>query len=151
MATILEQVKNLEKLSESVIVEQMFQAIKKAEGEVIKANKLQLVKGEDVEGDIVGNYAKSTQSYADRDGIFAPKKFGDPYNFSWSENFLGGFKLALGNEHITLYSTGVGNGDKKEFLTENNLFGLNEENLKEIIQTKVIPFINKFARATLKI
>ena len=129
----------------------MFQAIKKVEGQAIKANKLQLVKGENVEGDIVGNYAKTTQAFADRDGIYAPKKFGDPYNFTWSENFFGGFKLALGNNHVTLFSTGIGSGDKKEFLTTNNLFGLNDENLKLIIQQEIIPFINKFARATLKI
>ena len=151
MATLLEQSVNLKKLDAKTIEKQLFIAIKKVEGEAIKANKLQLVKGEDVEGNNVGNYALSTQGYANADGIPVPKKFGEPYNFTWSNKFFGGFKLALGNDHITLYSTGVGSGNKKAFLTTNNLFGLNDENLKVIIQKEIIPFINSFARQTLNI
>ena len=151
MATILEQVRNLEKLSEVEITKRLFIAIKKAEGIAIKANKLQLVKGEDVDGDIIGHYAESTQAFADRDNIFAPKKFGDPYNFTWSENFFSGFKLALANDHVTLFSTSVGSGSKKEFLTTNNLFGLNNDNLEKVIKDEILPFIHKFARQTLKV
>ena len=151
MATLLQQIENLKKLDEQKIEKQLFIAIKKVEGKFIKDNKLQLTKGKNVEDEIVGTYALSTQGYANAEGIYAPKKFGEPYNFTWSENFFGGFKLALGNEHVTLFSTGIGNGDKKEFLTTNNLFGLSDENLKIRIREDILPFINKFARVTLNI
>ena len=129
----------------------MFQAIKKAEKEVIELNKGQLDKGKDVFGNVVGRYKATTQSFANADGISKSKKEGDPYNFSWYGDFLDGFELAINNEEVTILSNVQGSTEKLNFLTTNNLYGLNDENLKLIIQTKVIPFINKFARATLKI
>ena len=129
----------------------MFQAIKKAEKEVIELNKGQLDKGENYLGDEVGRYAESTQRYADSDNVDERKTFDTPYNFEWFGTFYRGFSLTVSGDEATLFSTGVGSGSKEQFLTTNNLFGLNDDNLKLIIQTKVIPFINKFARATLKI
>ena len=129
----------------------MFQALKKAENKVIEANKNQLLKGENQLGDIVGVYSPYTEIYADRDGILTDKTPGSPYNFNWSGDFYDGFNLSISGDEATISSVGVGSGDKKEFLTTSNLFGLNDENLKEIIQSEIIPFINQFARNTIGI
>jgi len=146
MATILEQSKRLKKLTPNVVVSQIFQAIKDSREELIKRNKRQLTKGEDIFGDIVGTYAKSTQGHADRDGIPTPKKEGEPYNFIWFGDLFDGFDLEVTKDTATIFSTGVGSGDKKEFLTESNLFGLNNDNLKEVIRKDVLPFIQKYAK-----
>tara|TARA_R110000787_G_scaffold175266_1_gene287751 strand:+ start:1894 stop:2349 length:456 start_codon:yes stop_codon:yes gene_type:complete len=151
MATLLQQVKNLEKLSQKAVTEEIFQALKKAEKEIISLNQGQLSKGQDSEGDIVGEYADITQSYADADRINNNKSAGDPYNFNWFGDFFDGFELSVSGVDATISSVGVGSGGKKDFLTTNDLFGLTDENLKFIIKTEILPFIHKFARNTLNL
>ena len=151
MATILEQVKNLEKLNETEITKQLFLAIKKAEDKFIEFNKSQLGSGENIFGSIVGLYAESTQSYADRDGISNKKPVGEPYYFDWFGDFYKGFGLSVNGDEATIFSTGIGSGDKANFLTSSNLFGLSDKNLDILIKTEISPFINKFAREILKI
>jgi len=151
MATILEQVKRLEKLSEAEITKQLFLAVKKAENKFIELNKFQLGQGENTKGGIVGLYAESTQGYADRDGISNKKPVGEPYYFDWFGDFYKGFGLTVSNNEATIFSTGIGSGDKADFLTTSDLFGLNDENLDKLIREEILPFINNFARTTLKI
>ena len=79
------------------------------------------------------------------------KGVGDPYNFEWSGSFFSGFELSVQGIEATISSTGVGSGGKKKFLTTNNLFGLQEDNLKTIIKQEILPFMHKIARETLGI
>ena len=151
MATLLQQSENLKKLNESVIERQIFKALKEAEAAIIKANKEQLDKGDDSDGNQVGVYAKDTQGYADYDNVDERKTINTPYNFEWFGTFYRGFTLSVSGTTATISSTGIGSGGKREFLTKNNLFGLNEDNLRVIVQRDIIPFVNRFARRTLKI
>jgi len=151
MATLLEQINNLKKLSPSEIEKQLFLAVKKSEAEFIKLNKGQLAQGKNAEDKIVGEYSPFTEVFADRDGIATSKTPGSPYNFQWSGDFYDGFSLSVTGTEATIFSTGIGSGGKKEFLTTNNLFGLNNENLAKVIKDEIIPFINNFARTTLNI
>jgi len=151
MATILEQIKRLERLNEAEITKQLFLAVKKAEDKFIALNKSQLDKGEDYLGNIVGHYSKHTQGYADADGIRKSKKEGDPYNFDWFGDFFDGFKLGINGDEATILSNALGSDSKLDFLTTHNLFGLNDENLAKVIKEEILPFINNFARRTLKI
>jgi len=151
MATILEQIKNLEKLSEAEIIKQLFIAVKKAEVEFIKFNEIQLDKGENALKEEVGRYAKSTKGYADYENIDERKTFDTPYNFQWFGTFRKGFSLTVSGEEATIFSTGIGTGGKADFLTTNNLFGLNDENLSKVIKDEILPFIHNFARTTLKL
>lgn len=152
MATLLQQNENLEKLDEKTIETQIFKALKEAEVAVLKANKEQLDKGDDSEGNPVGVYAKATEMMAEFEPIpNKPKKEGAPYNFDWTSEFLKGFTLSVSSTEAIISSTGVGSGTKRDFLTTHNLFGLNDDNLSIIIQKDIIPFINSFARKTLNI
>ena len=134
----------------------MFQAIRQAEKKIIELNKFQLSLGENREGSKNTNYASTTENfwrYEDppyNNYFFDYKKTSNPYNFEWSGELLRGLKLEVSDELATIYSTNT-NGGKDFYVVKEKAFGLNDENLKLIIQTKVIPFINKFARATLKI
>lgn len=151
MATILEQIKNLEKLDEKTVLNSIFAAVKKAEKLFLDANKSQLLKGENSEGKIVGEYSQYTEGFADRDGILTPKTPNSPYNFNWTGEFLKGFLLNVDGDGVTISSSGIGTGGKRDFLTNENLFGLTDENLSKIIKDEIIPFVNAFARKTLKI
>ena len=152
MATILQQQKKLEKLSPKVTIENIFQALKHAEKLVLDINKSQLSDGDNSLGDNVGTYHPDTQAYYDADSINrVTKSSGDPYNFDWSGSFFDGFELSVQGIEATISSTGVGSGGKKKFLTTNNLFGLQEDNLKTIIKEEILPFMHKIARETLGI
>ena len=152
MATILEQIKRLERLNEAEITKQLFLAVKKAENKFIALNKSQLSEGENYLGVEVGTYKARTQKKALSNP--KPKKsknVGDPYNFEWSGDFFDGFKLGVNSDEATIFSTGIGSGEKANFLTTKDLFGLNNENLAKVIKEEILPFINNFARTTLKI
>jgi len=151
MATILEQIKRLEKLNEAEITKQLFIAVKKAENKFIELNKRQLLKGENQEGNVVGEYSPYTEGFADRDGILTDKTPNSPYNFQWTGDFYKGFSLSISGSEATIFSTGIGSGEKADFLTSENLFGLNDKNLSNVIREEILPFINNFARTTLKI
>ena len=151
MATILEQIKRLEKLSEAEITKQLFIAVKKAENKFIEFNKRQLAIGNNANGEQVGVYAKSTQGYADEENIDERKTLNTPYNFQWFGAFYKGFSLSISGDEATIFSTGIGSGSKADFLTTNNLFGLNDENLSKVIKDEILPFIHNFARTTLKL
>ena len=124
MATILEQIKNLEKLSEAEITKQLFIAVKKAENKFIALNKSQLLRGENQQGKVVGEYSPYTEGFADRDGVLTDKTPNAPYNFQWTGDFYKGFSLTVSGEEATIFSTGIGTGGKADFLTTNNLLGL---------------------------
>jgi len=151
MGTLGQLSRNLEKLNEKAIVDALFSAVKKAEDEFIRLNKSQLAQGEDYLGNIVGVYAKDTQWYADYEGVSVPKTAGDPYNFSWTDDFYKGFELTIKGDEAVISSKGVGSGSKKNFLINSNLFGLNNENLDKVIKDEILPFLLKFSRKTLNI
>lgn len=151
MATLLEQSENLKKLDENTVFNQIFIALKKAQKQVLDANRAQLSEGKRPDESTVGVYAKATQSFATRDGISKSKKEGDPYNFDWFGDFFKGFTLEVSGDDATISSTGVGSGEKEAFLTQSGLFGLSEEALSIIIRKDILPFINNFARKTLNI
>ena len=99
-----------------------------------------------------GVYAESTQGFADLDGISTPKRAGDPYNFLWSGEFISGFELFVKNGDIELFSTGTGGGEKAKFFKGyKDLFGLTNENLREVINTELLPFFLAYYKKSLKI
>jgi hypothetical protein len=157
MATILQQINNLKKLKSSLVVEKVFQALKEAENKVILLNKEQIDKGESVDGDKAKNYAYITEHHfrhVDRprtEELFNYKVQSNIYNYDWSGKFLDGFEISVTNKDATIFSTGIGSGEKASFLLSENLFGLNEENLKKVIKEDILPFIQKYAKSVLQI
>lgn len=153
MATLLEQSENLKKLDENTVFNQIFKALKKAQTDVLNANREQLSQGKRPDNTIVGVYAKATEGFANRDSTFTSveKKQGQPYNFQWTAEFFKGFQLDVSGDEATISSTGVGSGGKQSFLTQSGLFGLSDDALSIVIRKDILPFINNFARKTLNI
>ena len=153
MATLQEQIRRLEKLSPSKLEEQLFKAVREAENLILRLNKEQVSRGEDIEGSVVGTYAYSTEGYADADGIHNSdsKQGGRNYNFYWHGNFVEGFRLESSGYEAIITSDGLGDGGKKAFLLESNVLGLNDDNLKRVIQEELIPNLQKFVRTALNL
>ena len=153
MATILEQVKRLEKLSEKAIVSELFKALKDAEKLVLELNKGQLKNNESNERSVFKHYHPKTQSYWRFENPPIDESYkvtSNRYNFEWSGEFLKGLNLTIEGEEGVISSTGM-DGEKQVFIESSNAIGLNDDNLKILIKTKLLPHINNFARTTLKI
>ncbi len=70
-----------------------------------------------------------------------PKNTGMPYNWVWTGDFLGNFKMRPVAQGFEIYSTGTGSGDKKAFFDGyKNLYGLIEGD-KNIIYTEVLNWV----------
>jgi len=156
MATLLEQIKNLEKLSEKAITSELFKALKDAEKLIIDLNKSQLKNNEDRSGILFSNYAYSTENHwrhVDRpktQELFDYKVVENKYNFEWSGDFFEGLNLSISGDEAIIDSTGM-SGEKEGFIRASEAMGLKVDNLKVVIKTRLLPHLHKFARTTLNI
>lgn len=143
----------MERLNEKAIVRELFKALKDAQKLVLDLNKSQLKNNEDNQRGLFDNYAPRTESYwrfADPPQDPSYKVTSNKYNFEWSGEFLLGLNLSISGEEGIIGSTGM-NGEKQAFIESSDAIGLNDESLKILIRTKLLPQLNNFARTTLKI
>jgi hypothetical protein len=129
----------------------MFKAIREAENVILNLNKEQLSDGKNYLGIEVGTYKEETAMLALFDKPRKPKEAGSPYNFEWSGDFFDNFKMGINGNEVTITSNVQGDDSKLNFLLNNNLFGLNEDNLKKVIREQILPKIHIFARQTLNV
>ncbi len=158
MATLTEQLEKLEKLTRKTIENELFNAVKRIEKVVFDLNLKQLENTETSKGAPLinknkkysGFYTKATEEIALYENPLLPKKAGNPYNFIYRGDFIKGFKAKVTTKGVDIYSNGTGSGGKKVFFDGyNDLFGLTDENLKEVINTRLLPFLQKYFRDVL--
>ena len=148
MATLLQQAERLEKLSQKVIVEQLFIALKKAENFVLQANKIQLERNQDSLGNLFSKYKESTQDYwryVDQPKDPSYKVTSNRYNFEWSGEFLLGLNMTINDDEAIISSSGM-DGKKEAFIISRKALGINDDNLKIIIKNELLPYLHKYAR-----
>lgn len=97
-----------------------------------------------------GRYTLLTQIIAQTQPTVAPKTAGSLYNFAWTGDFLSGMFVNFDNNgKYSIFSNGMGTGDKLSFFKGySNLFGLNDKNEK-IITDKVRADLNKYLKSKL--
>ena len=89
-----------------------------------------------------GFYAKSTQSFANRDNIGVPKTKGAPYNFQWSGEFFDNMKLEDVNKSENTYEITTIQGKQK--LLESvygDIIDLTPENNDFVNKTIIEPYL----------
>ena len=155
MATLLEQSVKLKRLDEKTVINEIFRALESAKDLVLSANKGQLSDNINRDGTPFEKYKDSTEMhwrYKDppRSGMFDYKVTTNRYNFDWSGDFLKGLNLTIDGEEAVISSTGM-DGGKEALVNSTDALGLTDENLKKIIQSKILPELNSFARKTLNI
>jgi hypothetical protein len=90
-----------------------------------------------------GYYSPHTQSYADRDNVQTPKKFGSAYNFSWSGETLDNLKMGKINKDNYEITT----VKFKKDLLENiygEIFDLTEENNNYVNNIILLPKLQEY-------
>ncbi len=128
----------------------LFDVIKSFESYLIDLNLIQLEKGINTRGQVIGTYSRATELQAlfgEGPRPIEEKKEGDPYNFQWTGGLFDGFRLEIENDVATFYSS-----DSKAPLLKQkygDIFGLTEENFEEAVNTKIYPAFAKAFRERL--
>jgi len=132
--------KRAQNLKPSKVRRDLFEFIKTIE-EVFKAyNKNNLFYfSEDVEGNPIGYYSAGTEVITN--GL---KKQGDPFDLKDSGDFLNSL-FATVQDHSILF--GATDPKKKEVLSNllsEDIFGIKDEDLNRIIETRLTPFLIEY-------
>jgi len=162
MATLKKALQLSEKINENELSTNLFDYIIALKKEFIKLNIEQVHNHKDSKEQLLKNknsnysgvYTKATEEIASAASPkpLTTKRAGDPYNFVWGGDFMNGFYLYKRNQEIIIGSTGTGTGLKEEFFKGyEHLFGLTEQNLKEVVESKLLPLFIKNIRNTLEI
>lgn len=158
MATLKEQLQKARNLSSQNISEELFNFIKTIQEKFIELNKEQLFESsEDIFHNPIGYYSKATEYITTNNALLGGqgeiKKEGEPYNLRDTGSFLKGLYIDI--KHGAIY---FGSSDPKtelilinENLLSTSLFGLQEENLRELINSDLLPFVLKHVRKELNV
>lgn len=151
MATLSEFRKKAKKLTKTNYSKALFDAIRLYEVEILKLNESQLQGSKTANNKALfssktgrGVYSKATEIISG-----GKKKEGDPYTLFDTGDFYSGFFLNVSNSKARFGST---DSKAKDLVLEfGDIFGLTDDNLKAVIDDKLLPFLIQFTRKTLDI
>lgn len=158
MATLKEQLQRGKNLTNQKISDDLFSFIKTIQKKLVDANAEQLHDlSEDIFGNPIGYYSKATEYLTMNNALLGYdneiKEEGDPFTLKDSGDFLKGLFVDIKKGEIHFSSK-----DKKtdlilsnKNLLSKNLFGLQEENLRELIENDFLPFVLNNIRKELKL
>jgi hypothetical protein len=149
MATLQEQLTKAKSIQPDKLKNDLFKFIKSIEKEFLDKNKEQIQEdSKDIFGKPIGFY-----SYGSELASGGKKKKGDPFTGFDTGDWFKGFNMQEVSGVIRFGST-----DEKNQLILNSdnwlsdeLFGLSDENLKEVIETRLLPFFIENIRNKLDI
>lgn len=158
MATLKEQLQKAKKLTSQSISDELFNFIKAIQDKFTELNREQLFESsEDIFGNPIGYYSKATEYITTNNALLGYgneiKREGEPYNLRDTGSFLKGLYIDVKNGEIHFDSTD-GKRDlilSNENLLSKNLFGLQENNLRALIDKDLRPFVLKYIRETLDV
>ena len=147
MANFQQQLEKANAIKPEMVSKALFDFIKSIEKELIDLNKKQLNEdSKDIYGEAIGFYSYATEVI--RKGA---KKRGEPFDAKDTGGFLNNFYMTVLNETFYFGSTDPKTDDildSPNWLSS-DLFGLSDENLREVIETKFKPFIINYYRKSL--
>lgn len=150
MATIAQFSQRLSRIaSKEALTLILFVEIKKAEKFFLEAQKEQLGRGENVDGNIIGTYSFATEQLAKLENTRQPKIAGEPYNFQYYGDFFDDMVLDVFADKASFYSE---DSKTAELVKKyKGLFGLQDETLKNVIQKYIVPAFQKQVRKELNL
>ncbi len=147
MATLIEALENAKKLNQ--LRSLLITYIRKTEVNWITANKEQLFQASsDIFGNPIGYYSKATEEISG-----GQKREGEPFTSVDTGNFFKGFYIKVDNNKIMFGSTDSKTDEilKSKHWLSHELFGLTDENLAEIIENNILPYLQLESRKQLDI
>jgi|SRR5690606_37725757 len=158
MATLKEQLQKAKNLTGHKISDELFNFIKTIQDKFTELNREQLFEtSEDIFGNPIGYYSQATEYITTNNALLGYgneiKREGEPYNMRDTGDFLKGLYIDVKNGQIYFGSK----DDKTDLILSNenllskNLFGLKEDNLRELVNEELLPFVIKYIRNTLNL
>lgn len=149
MATIRQMLVKSRTLTPNKLERDLFKFIKSIKKEILEKNKDQIQNNsEDVFGNPLGFYSLATEVISK-----GKKKKGDPFTGFETGDFFKGFYMQEVSGVLRFGSKDPKTNDilnSKNWLSD-ELFGLTDKNLKEVIQERLLPFFIENIRNKLEI
>ena len=149
MANFQQQIEKAKQLNPDKISKALFKFIRSIEKQILDKNKEQIFeKSQDIHGQAIGFY-----SYATEQITKGRKKKGDPFDGKESGDLFKQMYMQEVSGVIRFGSTSPHYADilKSKSWLSKDILGLTDKNLKELIQTELLPFIITHYRKTLEI
>lgn len=149
MATLYEQLQKAKTMKPKNIERDLYRFIRSIKEQILDMNREQIeIDSQDIHGKAIGFYSYATELISG-----GTKKQGDPFTGKDTGDFFDGFYLQEVSGVLR-----IGSSDPKTSLIlssdhwlSDDLFGLTDENLQELISTRLVPFLIENSRNKLDI
>jgi len=147
MATFNQQLERSKDVSSEIISRELFLFIKSVSEHLVELNKKQINQdSQDIYGKAIGFYSKATDILTN-----GQKEWGTPFTGKDTGDWLDSFYVTVLDNIFFFGSTDPKTDDilsSKHWLSH-SLFGLTDENLNDVIETKIKPFVLDYNRKKL--
>ncbi|WP_177764017.1 hypothetical protein [Flavobacterium sp. I3-2] len=155
MATLKQALNLAKKLETSKIESLLFRIIKQLQKEIIQKNQEQLGAGKDVYNKTIGLYSKATEAITTHDYFTGKrkdiKKAGTPYTAQDTGDFFKGFYLDIQGDAFRIFSKDPKTHEILDSWGSESIFGLSDNDLREIVTKDILPFLLKNIRNILEL
>jgi hypothetical protein len=156
MATLQEQLTKAKRLQPNKLQNDLFKFIRSIEKELLEKEKSRLFnESKDIFGNPIGFYSKGTEIISG-----GAKKAGEPFLAKETGDFFKGFymqevsgvlRFSSTDPKTSIILSSAGSEYAKAGWLSDELFGLSDEDLKEVVFTRLLPFFIENFRNILEI
>ncbi len=147
MATFQYQLIKANKIDANIVSKELFDFIRAISKELVELNKKQINEdSQDIYGKAIGFYSRATEFLT-----LGAKKAGEPFTGEDTGSWLSRFYVTVLDNTFFFGSTDPKTDDilDSPYWLSSDLFGLTDENLQMVIDTKFLPFIKEYYRKSL--
>lgn len=145
MATIFDLQQRAKRLKPNRIKSDLYKFIKTLEEELVEYNVATLhEESEDVFGKAIGFYSKATELISN-----GKKKAGEPFDLLESGKFLNDFYAKVQRDNVFFDTKDSKKKEVLKNLLTENIFGLQEEDLRKVVETRLLPFFHNYFKKQL--
>ena len=145
MANFQQAIAKAKRLTPQKVKSDLFKFIRTLEEELAAYNRATLFEdSEDVDGKPIGFYSPGTEILTD-----GRKKAGEPFDLKDTGDFLESIFAKVQTDSIFFGATDPKLNAIFENLLTDNIFGLQDQDLKKVVDTRLLPFLLKYFRKEL--
>lgn len=145
MGTFQQAIAKAKRLTPQKVRTDLFKFIRTLEEELAAYNRATLFEeSQDVDGKPIGFYSPGTEIITD-----GRKKAGEPFDLKETGVFLESIFTKVQTDSIFFGATDPKLTEIFQNLLTTNIFGLQDEDLKKVVDTRLLPFLLKYFRKEL--
>lgn len=147
MANFQQQLEKSKRIDAETVSDELFKFIKSVSAYMVELNKKQINEdSQDIYGKAIGFYSRATELITN-----GAKGAGEPFTGKDTGSFLDKFYVTVLDDIFYFGSTDPKTDDilDSPHWLSSSLFGLTDENLKDVIETRIKPFVLNYYRKEL--